>query len=120
MYFVQNVKHLLDERRWNNAELSRATNISPAQIGRYLSGTHQPKVETVIAVAKVLDVNIDDLLLKDLSQESGRPFGAEGEDKATMDETLTRMNELLEQRLRLVEQALKERDPDLARKYGIE
>ena len=34
--------------------------------------------------------------------------------------TLDRLNQLLEQRVAVLEKALKEKDPDLAREYGIE
>lgn len=53
-------------------------------------------------IAKALDVNLDDLILKDLTKEEARPFGAEGEDKASTGETLARMNELWSSRLRLL------------------
>lgn len=119
MYFSSNINYLLVKSRWTKADLARAINISPQQVKRYLEEGQQPKVEVAIATAKAFDVNIDDLLLKDLSQEAGRPFGAEGEDVATEDATLARMNELLEQRLQIVEQALKEDNPALAKKLGI-
>lgn len=120
MYFVQNVKYLMDDKRWSKADLARATNISPPVVGRYVDGERQPKIEAAIAIAKGLDVNLDDLLLTDLSQSPGRPFGATGEDTETADETLLRMNALLEQRLRMVEAALKRSDPDKAKEFGIE
>lgn len=71
-------------------------------------------------IAKALDVNLDDLILKDLTKEEARPFGAEGEDKASTDETLVRMNELLEQRVKVIEMALKRSDPGLAKELGID
>jgi len=120
MYFTQNVKHLASKSRWKNVDLAEKLNITPTQVGAYMKGKSFPKLEGVIEIARLFDVNIDDLLLKDLSQEAGRPFGAEGEDTASTDATLTRMNELLEQRILVVERALKKRDPDLARDLGIE
>lgn len=85
-----------------------------------MSGTSWPRLDTLIELAKYFDVNLDDLILKDLTKEAGRPFGAEGEDKATVDATLIRMNELLEQRVKVVELALKQENPDRARELGIE
>lgn len=119
MFFSPNVRYLLTKKRWKAIDLSRETKISQPSIFRYLNGERQPKIEQVIEISRALDINIDDLLLKDLTKESGRPFGAEGEDSATTDETLTRMNELLEQRLRIVEQALLKSDPELAASLGI-
>lgn len=119
MYFSKNINHLMGVSRWSKADFAREINISPSQVARYLNGEQQPKVEIAIAAAKAFDVNLDDLLLKDLTAEDARPFGAEGEDVATTDATLNRMNELLEQRLQIVEQALKEENPELAKKLGI-
>lgn len=107
------------KKRWKNTELAKATKISPTAIGRYLNDERQPRIEQVIEIASVLDVNIDDLLLKDLSQEAGRPFGAEGEGQEPVDETLKRMNELLEQRLRQLEEEIKKENPARAKELGI-
>jgi transcriptional regulator with XRE-family HTH domain len=120
MYFTQNIKHLADKSRWKNVDLAERLNITPTQVGAYMKGKSFPKLEGVIEIARLFGINIDDLLLKDLSEESGRPFGAEGEDIASADATLTRMNELLEQRVRVVEMALKRENPGLARELGIE
>jgi transcriptional regulator with XRE-family HTH domain len=120
MYFSQNLKYLGAVKGINAAELARQLKISPQQVGRYLNGKNQPKFEMTIEIAELFNINLDDLLLKDLSKEAGRPFGAEGEDTADADETLARMNELLEQRLKMVEAALKRSDPEEARKLGIE
>jgi transcriptional regulator with XRE-family HTH domain len=84
-----------------------------------VDGDQQPKIELAVAIAQAFNVNLDDLVLVDLTKEKARPFGAEGEDKSTLEETLVRMNELLDQRLRIVEQALKEDNPSLAEKLGI-
>jgi transcriptional regulator with XRE-family HTH domain len=120
MYFSNNVSHLLELQRVKKSMLAEAIGVAPSQVSKYASGKGLPKVELIIEIAKYFNVNIDDLLLKDLSQEAGRPFGAEGEDVASTDATLTRMNELLEQRVKVVEMALKRENPDLARELGIE
>lgn len=120
MYLSQNLNYLAAKKRVNNANLAKLLNISRSQVGNYMSGSSVPKLEGVIELAKFFDVNIDDLLLKDLSREPGRPFGAEGEDTAGADATLERMNELLEQRVKVLELNLKETDPELAKRLGID
>jgi transcriptional regulator with XRE-family HTH domain len=120
MYFTQNIKHLADKSRWKNVDLAERLNITPTQVGAYMKGKSFPKLEGVIEIARLFDVNIDDLLLKDLTAEPPRPFGAEGEDVASTDATLTRMNELLEQRVMVVEMALKRENPELAKRLGID
>jgi|GEM_PF-4824348 transcriptional regulator with XRE-family HTH domain len=120
MYFTQNIKYLADKSRWKNVDLAERLNITPTQVGAYMKGKSFPKLEGIIEIARLFNINIDDLLLKDLTQETGRPFGAEGEDKASTDETLVRMNELLEQRVKVIEMALKRSDPGLAKELGID
>jgi hypothetical protein len=77
-------------------------------------------VEVVISVAKAFDANIDDLLLKDLTKETARPFGAEGEDVASTDATLKRVVELQELRIAELEREILKNDPKLASELGIE
>jgi transcriptional regulator with XRE-family HTH domain len=120
MYFTQNIKHLSDKSRWKNVDLAERLNITPTQVGAYMKGKSFPKLEGVIEIARLFDINIDDLLLKDLSKESGRPFGAEGENKDSTDTTLDRMNQLLEQRVKQLEEEIRKNDPDRARELGIE
>ena len=120
MHFALNINHLIEQRRLKKTDVAKALNISRARFGNYTSGTSEPKFEVAIAIARYFNVNLDDLIMKDLTREDGRPFGAEGEDVDPEDVTLARMNELLEHRLRQVEQALLRSDPDLARELGIE
>jgi transcriptional regulator with XRE-family HTH domain len=120
MHLPENIKYLMAVRGWNNSDLGRELNISAQQAGRYVNSKNEPKLETLLKLARLFDVNLDDLILKDLSKETGRPFGAEGEDRATEDETLTRMNKLLEQRVATLEREILRDNPGLAKELGIE
>lgn len=119
MFLSKNLTYLSSQKNLRKSDLARALDVSPQQIGKYLKGDNQPKLEYLIELARTFDVSLDDLVLIDLTKEKARPFGAEGEDKSTLEETLIRMNELLDQRLRIVEQALKKSDPDAADALGI-
>ncbi|MEM9526647.1 MAG: helix-turn-helix transcriptional regulator [Bacteroidota bacterium] len=108
-------------RRWRNADLARALNISPQQVGKYISGKYEPKMETLVMFAKFFDVTIDDLVLVDFSKETpDRKYGSGVEAAPTTDEQLTLMNKLLLQRVQVLEREIKEDNPDLARELGIE
>jgi transcriptional regulator with XRE-family HTH domain len=120
MYLAKNLSYLAQEKRVNNASLAKLLNISRSQVGNYMSGASAPKIENLIQLAEFFNVNLDDLILKDLSKEVGRPFGAEGEDRASADTTLDRMNKLLEQRVAQLEEEMKKSDPERARELGIE
>ncbi len=120
MYLSQNLNHLLKVKGVKNTHFAQVLGVSGTQVGNYLRGSSVPKLESLIEVAKFFDVNLDDLILKDLSKEVGRPFGAEGEDHASADATLDRMNKLLEQRVAQLEEEMKRENPERARELGIE
>ena len=43
-------------------QLSKRTNLSEASISRYINGERQPKMISLISIAKALDVKVDDLI----------------------------------------------------------
>lgn len=103
------------------ADLAREIKISPQQAGRYISGENQPKMESLVEIAKLFDVAIDDLILVDLSKGEGRKFGDGAADSGIdVDAQTKELNKLLRQRVQQVEAALKRSDPELARELGIE
>lgn len=120
MFSPKNISHLAHKKQLKNADLARVLNLSRTQVGNYMSGSSWPRIDTLIEIAQYFDVNLDDLILKDLSQDSGRPFGAEGEDKDSTDTTTDRMNELLEQRVKQLEEEIKRENPRRAAELGIE
>lgn len=121
MYFSENLKELLAKRRMKAVDLAKALNISPQQAGRYLNGSNQPKMETLIKLAELFDIAIDDLVLMDLSKEQPRKFGEGVADEGPDVDAQTReLNKLLRQRVAQVEAALKRENPELARELGIE
>jgi transcriptional regulator with XRE-family HTH domain len=120
VFLAENLNILLSIKKMKKADLARSLDVSPQQIGKYLKGDNQPKLEYLIEIARIFDVNLDDLILKDLTKESARPFGAAGEDRASEDETLDRMNQLLEQRVATLEREILRDNPGLASELGIE
>jgi transcriptional regulator with XRE-family HTH domain len=121
MYFTKNLSHLIENSQWKNISLAKHLNLSPQQIGRYISGANQPKMEILVQLGELFDVAIDDLILVDLSKTTGRKFGEGAADRGEdEDKQIRELNKLLRQRVAQVEQALKESDPDLAAELGIE
>jgi len=103
------------------SDLARLLEVSHRQASKYVSGENQPKIEALIALGKLFDVAIDDLILLDLSKQEGRPFGAGAADKGEDVDAQTReLNKLLRLRLAQVEAAVKELSPERARELGIE
>ena len=125
MFLPSNLKFLLSQKKIRKSHLAKEINVSAQMVGNYVSGQNQPKIETLIRIAKMFNVNIDDLLLKDLQREKFRPFtdavssNGQVSDRET-DRILGRVNELLERRVAELERELKRNDPDLAKDLGIE
>lgn len=121
MYFSKNLSYLAEIRGLKKNFLAKELNLSPQQVGRYLSGESQPKMEGLVALGQYFDVAIDDLILVDLSSSEGRRFGQGSADRGGDVEAQTReLNKLLRLRLQQIEAALKKENPGLARELGIE
>lgn len=121
MYFSHNLSYLASERGLKNIFLAKELNLSPQQIGRYLNGESQPKMETLVQLGKLFDVAIDGLILVDLSKESGRPFGQGSTESAKDEDAQTlELNRLLRLRVAELERNIKRLDADRARELGIE
>ncbi|MEM9526652.1 MAG: helix-turn-helix transcriptional regulator [Bacteroidota bacterium] len=119
MYLPQNIKHLAAIAGMKNNELSKHLGVTPTQVGAYMKGKANPKMETLITLGKLFNVNVHDLILVDLTKESGREFDSSSERK-TVDDQTKELNKLLRLRVAELEREIKEENPDLARELGIE
>ena len=62
-----NLKKLMIEREMTAADISRKTGITQATLSRYINGKRIPKINSVIKIAKALNVPIE-LLLKGVDE----------------------------------------------------
>ena len=51
------IQEIMDERDWAPADVARASGLNKSTISRYLSGEMEPKQNSVIKLAKGLDVS---------------------------------------------------------------
>lgn len=65
--FAMNLKKLMIEREMTAADISRKTGITQAALSRYINGKRIPKINSVIKIAKALNVPIE-LLLKGVDE----------------------------------------------------
>lgn len=117
MYLGNNINYLMAKHNLSRKELADSLNVKDVQIGKYIKESSYPRLEGLLTLAKIFNVSLQDLVMKDLSKEEGRPFAGEGEEKA--DETVKELNELLRLRIAELERELKRNDPDLAKELGI-
>ena len=62
MYLAQNVKRLRKKRKWTQAELAEKIGAHLSHINRIETGKYIPSLETIIEIAKALEVPRDHLV----------------------------------------------------------
>ena len=60
--FAENLRRVIFEKRLKAVDVARATKITPPTISRYLSGTHHPTTDNLIAISKYLEISPESLL----------------------------------------------------------
>ena len=68
--FAENLRRIIFEKRLKAADVARATKITPPTISRYLSGTHHPTTDNLIAISKYLEISPETLLSSSEAPES--------------------------------------------------
>ena len=89
--FAENLRRVIFEKRLKAADVARATKITPPTISRYLSGTHQPTTENLIAISKYLGVSSEWLLSSPEAPESKKPVQSISPHQDKIIELLERM-----------------------------
>ena len=59
---INRLKVVLAEKKRTNKWLSEQVGKDPATVSKWCTNTMQPNLETLVALAKVLDVDVKDLL----------------------------------------------------------
>lgn len=119
MYLAQNLSFLAKKFKFKNFELAEKIGVSSTQVGHYMKGKGYPRIEGLVALAKLFDVNVHDLILVNLEEEEARPFDHKAAEQP-IDEQTELLNKLLMQRVLELEREMKENNPELAKKLGIE
>lgn len=65
--FTMNLKKLMIEREMTAADIARKTGMTQATLSRYINGKRIPKINSVIKIAKALNVSIE-LLMKGVDE----------------------------------------------------
>ena len=71
--FQTKLKSLLREHGYTNKELAEYLETTPTTVGRYISGTRSPDLETLVAIGRFLHVSLDDLCDIELPPKKRRP-----------------------------------------------
>ena len=59
--FSANLRHYMEERGMSQHQLAEAADLEDATVSRYLNGTREPKISTVLELCDALSVTPNDL-----------------------------------------------------------
>ncbi len=59
---LNRIKVVLAEKNKSNKWLAEQLDKDPAMVSKWVTNTNQPNIETLIQIAKVLEVSVNDLL----------------------------------------------------------
>lgn len=118
MYFPNNINYLRKGKGLSQKELGDFIGKTKAAISSYENGESTPTFENLLKLSEIFSVSLDDLVFKDLKKE-GVPTANEQQLSYGDEQRTERFVQLLEHRVDELEQAIKDRDPELAKKLGI-
>lgn len=121
MHLSQNIRHLRRQHNFTQNSLGEQIGVNGSQITKYEKGDSEPPVSKLIIMADLFKISLQDLVFTDLSTESPQykepevPYAEQDEGNV-----LEELNNEMRKRLVIYEQKIKELDPELAKKWGIE
>lgn len=118
MYLAKNIKFLRRRNNWTQTEFGELIRTSKASVSSYEQNNNQPTIETLVKMAGLFKVSIDDLLLRDLSQDGGR-YQTPPEAGRVEEPALNDLNRLMKLRINELEREIRRHNPDLADELGI-
>ena len=111
--FAENLRRVIFEKRLKAVDVAKATKITPPTISRYLSGTHQPTTQNLIAISKYLEVSPESLLSSSEAPESSGSSRYISSDKDKIIAVQEELVKNLQKRVKELEEALgKKTTPD--------
>lgn len=117
MHINKNIKFLRKSKNLSQTQLGNSIGVTHVQIGAYEKGDSFPRFEGLLKLSELFGVGLDDLVFRDLSQEAPRELQAAPEE--TYEQRTQKLLDLLEAELNRYRQAIRQKDPDLARQLGI-
>jgi transcriptional regulator with XRE-family HTH domain len=69
--FATNLRRRAEKLGISNAEVARRADLSDRRYGNYVSGRREPDLATLIRIARVLGVSVDELVASSLDERKG-------------------------------------------------
>ncbi len=117
MYISKNLKYLRLLRRMTQEQVAETFSRQKSSITAYEKGNSIPPGDILVGLAQLFEVSLDDFVFRDIEKEgtSTAPVKPTAEDEA-----LTALLARMEKRVAMLEGKIRENDPELARKLGLE
>lgn len=119
MYIGQNIRFLRKRKGLNQTQLGEHLGITKGAVSGYESGASLPGVETLIKVAELLEVSLDELVFQNIELEGSLNLLTRRSNESN-ESTLIRLNQLLEERIKTLEREIRNHAPELAKELGLE
>lgn len=119
MHLSKNIRFLRRRQGWTQEEFGQQIEVGKASVSSYEKAINQPTIETLVRMAKLFRLSVDDLLFRDLTVEGfpDLPLPATGR---VEEPSVLEMNRLLKLRINELEREIRRHNPDLADELGIE
>jgi transcriptional regulator with XRE-family HTH domain len=75
---TSNIRHLRKGAGYTQAQLAEKLDIKRSLVGAYEEGRAEPKLSTLVNIAKLFDISLDELITTDLSTSTGKQVGVTG------------------------------------------
>ena len=117
MYISKNLKYLRVSRKMSQEQVGNILGKKKAMVGQYETNRSIPPGDVLVQLSQIFEVSLDDFVFRDIEKEgtSTAPVKPTSEDEA-----LTALLARMEKRVAMLEGKIRENDPELARKLGLE
>ncbi|WP_170110318.1 helix-turn-helix transcriptional regulator [Flavilitoribacter nigricans] len=114
----KNIKYLRRTRSWTQTEFGRLIDASKGSVSSYEKAINQPTIDTLIKMAQLFEISIDDLLFRNIAEE-GIAYKTPPIPGRVEEPSVQEMNRLLKLRINELEREIRRNNPDLADELGI-
>lgn len=119
MYLSNNIKVLRKKQGYTQESLSKELGKTKATVSDYEKGKSLPPLDILLKMCALFQINLEDLVNKDLEKEGFIPEERPTKDTST-EPNPELLNRLLVQKLEEVAEELKENYPEAYRKLKLE
>lgn len=119
MYLSKNIKFLRRRNSWTQTEFGELIDTSKGSVSSYEKAINQPTIDTLVKIAKLFEVSLDDLLFRDIAEE-GITYPTPPSPGKVEEPSLQEINRLMKLRINELEREIRRNNPGLADELGID